>query len=144
MSRPSNRWIWVMAVAVVVAWIGLFIHNVADLPGQSILSPESYGPLIFSVTLFAVWFWWRRVGSWLLLLWAALNVLGAILTVLPLSFLPFEPEQTTKHYLFHVLYGVTQLPLLIAAIASARATGSRATGERPPGSAARSDPPAGS
>jgi hypothetical protein len=133
-----------MAITVAVAWLGLFLHNVADLPGQTILSPESFGPLIFSATLFAIWFWWRRIGSWLLLAWAALNVLGAILTVLPLSFLPFEPEQSLAHYLFHVLYGAAQIPFLIAAVASLRATGSPASDARPPRSAARTDPPAGS
>jgi hypothetical protein len=144
MSRPSRNWIWAVAMAVAVAWTGLFVHNVADLPGQSILSPESWGPLIVSAILFAIWFWWRTVGGWLLLGWAVLNVLGAILTVLPLAFLPFEPEQSVAHYLFHVLYGATQVPLVVAAIASLRATGSRATGARPRRSTARSDPPAGS
>jgi hypothetical protein len=144
MSRPSGRWIWVMSIVVAVAWLGLYVHNIAELPGQSLISPESFGPLIFSATLFAIWFWWRRIGAWLLLVWAAVNVLGAILTVLPLPILPFEPEQSVSHYLFHVLYGATQLPLIWAAIASLRATGSRESGAPPPASAARTDQPAGS
>ena len=32
--------------------------------------------------------------------------------MIPLSFLPFEPEQTVRHYFFHVVYGATQLPLI--------------------------------
>lgn len=129
MSRPSRRWIWVMAIAVGLAWGGLFVHNFAELPDQSIISPESFGPLIFSATLFAIWFWWRRVGGWLLLLWVVLNLLGAILTVLPLPFLPFAAEQSVSHYLFHVLYGATQVPLLIAAIASLRRSAGEASSE---------------
>lgn len=112
--------IWMMAIAVVVAWVGLVVHNVADLAGQTLLSPESFGPLIFSATLFAVWVWWPRIGAWLLLGWAVLNVVGAILTVLPLAILPFAPAQTPAHYGFHVVYLLTQVPLLFAAIASLR------------------------
>jgi hypothetical protein len=37
---------------------------------------------------------------------------GAILSVLPLGFLPFAPEQSPSHYLSHLIYGVTQLPLI--------------------------------
>ena len=133
-----------MSIVVAVAWLGLYVHNIADLPDQWFFSPESFGPLIFSVTLFAIWFWWRRIGAGLLLVWAVVNVLGAILTVLPLPILPFEPEQSVSHYLFHVLYGATQLPLIWAAIVSLRATGSRESGAKPPASAARTDPPADS
>ncbi|MGH2602738.1 MAG: hypothetical protein ACRDJ9_25560, partial [Dehalococcoidia bacterium] len=43
-----------------------------------------------------------------------LNLIGgAVLSVLPLPFLPFKPEQSLRHFAFHVLYGVTQIPLLI-------------------------------
>lgn len=109
-----------MATGVVTSWAGLFVHNLADLPGQSILSPESLGPLIFSATLFAVWVWWPRVGSWLLLGWAALNVMGAVVTVLPLAFLPFSPAQTAAHYGFHVVYLVTQVPLVVICLIAIR------------------------
>jgi hypothetical protein len=53
---------------------------------------------------------------YLLLAWALLNLLGgAVLSVLPLPFLPFVPEQSLRHYSFHLLYGLTQVPLIVAA-----------------------------
>lgn len=88
---------------------------VADLPGQTVLSPESLYPILFTVALVAAWFTpIRQIASWALLGWAALNLLGGgMLSVLPLPFLPFDPEQSLRHYLFHLLYIASQLPLLI-------------------------------
>lgn len=65
------------------------------------------GPAL--VTLFLLVGWWigpaRRVAAWLLLGWAWLNLLGgAVLSVLPLGFLPFNPEQSPRHYAFHALW----------------------------------------
>lgn len=48
----------------------------------------------------------------LLLGWGAISLAGAIVTVLPLPFLPFRPEQSVSHYGVHALYVITQLPLL--------------------------------
>jgi hypothetical protein len=50
-----------------------------------------------------------------LLGWAMLNLLGRTLSVLPLPVLPFEPDQTLRHYSFHLLYAATQVPLLVVA-----------------------------
>lgn len=33
--------------------------------------------------------------------------------MLPLPFLPFDPEQSVQHYLMHVVYAVGQMPLLV-------------------------------
>jgi hypothetical protein len=41
-----------------------------------------------------------------------LNLVGGFATVLPLPVLPFKPEQSLRHYMFHVLYALTQFPLL--------------------------------
>ena len=50
------------------------------------------------------------LGGALLLAWALLNLLGgAVLSVLPLPFLPFVPEQSLRHYSFHLLYGLTHV-----------------------------------
>jgi hypothetical protein len=38
---------------------------------------------------------------------------GAILSILPLPFLPFVPEQTVSHYVSHVIFGITQIPLIL-------------------------------
>lgn len=39
-------------------------------------------------------------------------VAGGILSVLPLAVLPFTPEQSLSHYTSHLVYAVSQLPLL--------------------------------
>lgn len=44
--------------------------------------------------------------------WALLVVVGGGGSVLPLSVLPFVPEQSVSHYAAHVVYAALQLPLL--------------------------------
>lgn len=68
--------------ATAIAWAGFFLHNVADLPGQTILSPESLYPtmvtgLFLALTLVPQT---RRVGVWLLLAWTVLHLIGATRT----------------------------------------------------------------
>ncbi len=43
-------------------------------------------------------------------------VAGAVVTILPLGWLPFIPDQTVAHYAAHVIYAVWQLPLLTLTI----------------------------
>lgn len=104
-----------MVAATALAWAGFFAHNVADLPGQTITSPESLLPTLVWLAALVLYVvpTTRVVGAWALLLWTALNLVGGALSVLPLPFLPFEPEQTVRHYAFHGLYAATQLPLLV-------------------------------
>jgi hypothetical protein len=46
-------------------------------------------------------------------MWGLLHLVGgAIVTVIPFSFLPFVPEQDFPHYFAHFLYGLPQLPLI--------------------------------
>ena len=109
----------VFVAAVLLSWLGFFVHNIADLPGQSILSPESLYPTIVFAVLLAVWFVprVRTVATWLLLVWAVLHLVGgAVLSVLPLPILPFAPDQSLYHYAFHGLYGVLQVPLILLCI----------------------------
>ena len=48
--------------------------------------------------------------------WGVLNlVIGGIVTVLPLSILPFVPEQSVTHYGAHVVYTLGQVPLVVSA-----------------------------
>ena len=113
----------VVAATAVLAWVGLWVHNAADLAGQTPLSPESSGPGLVSVVLIALWFLprSRRFAGWLLLGWASLNLIGgAILSVLPLPILPFAPEQSLRHYLFHLLYGACQVPLIAVLVVNLR------------------------
>jgi hypothetical protein len=45
--------------------------------------------------------------------WGLLHLVGgAIVTVIPFSFLPFVPDQNFTHYFAHFLYGLAQLPLI--------------------------------
>lgn len=112
-SRSGVR-LGAIAAAAAVAWAGFFIHNVADLPGQTIASPESLFPTLIWLIPLALGLFpaTRRAGAWALLVWSILNLIGGALSVLPLPFLPFEPEQTLRHYLFHGLYALSQLPLI--------------------------------
>ncbi|MFI6322835.1 hypothetical protein ACIBG8_35240 [Nonomuraea sp. NPDC050556] len=100
---------------VTLSWAGFVIHNVADLPGQTLLSPETLFPSLVYVALVALWFTpARTVARFALLGWVGLHLVGgAVVSVLPLPFLPFDPEQTLYHYAFHVVYGLTQVPALV-------------------------------
>lgn len=110
-ARPRAGWV---VAAVALAWLGFYVHNIADLPGQSFGSAETGLPTLVYLVLFLVW--WRtpasRVALWLLLGWALLNLVGGGLSVVPLPLLPFVPEQSMRHYLFHAVYGAAQLPLI--------------------------------
>lgn len=103
---------------VFLSWLGFFVHNVADLPGQTILSPESAIPTLIFVLLAAAWLTpARRIAAWVLLGWNVLHLVGgAIVSVLPLPILPFSPSQTLYHYTFHAVYGLLQLPLLVVLV----------------------------
>ena len=108
--------------AAAVSWLGLYLHNVADLPNQSMLSAESAYPAVVLLLLVGGRFTRaRRSATWLLLGWAGLHLLGgALLSVLPIPWWPYHPEQTLHHYAFHALYGALQVPLLIVVIRTLR------------------------
>ena len=107
----------VVEAAVAVSWLGEFVHNVADMPDLALLSPENVIPALIAAGLFlSCWLLpSRRAPPVLLLVWGALNLVGGEMTVIPFGFLPFYPEQTLKHYLFHVLYAAAQLPPIYVA-----------------------------
>ncbi len=111
-QRPRSSFLS-MAAVVLLAWAGMVVHNLADLP-ISLFSPENTLPGLVWLALLLLWgsLPFARWPAALLLAWGTLNLVGAILTVLPLSLLPFAPEQSLRHYLFHGLYAATQLPLL--------------------------------
>ena len=89
------------------------------------LSPETSLPALISVLLLlGIWLSpWRRMMRLALLSWALVNLLGGgILSVLPLPFLPYYPEQTVFHYLMHVQYVATQIPLIVVLLQLERRT----------------------
>lgn len=109
-----------IAFYVALSWLGMVIHNRTELPQLSFLSPEYLLPTaisIFIVCGLVLSLRHRRFWSWLLVSWAGVHlVAGAWLSVLPFPFWPFTPEQSIRHYLAHVFYGLAQVPLLWRAI----------------------------
>ena len=114
-SLTADRSLGLVAALLALSWLGLFVHNSIELPSLNLLSPENSFPALVAVLLFAGW--WllptRRLAAALLLVWGLLHLVGgAIVTVIPFSFLPFVPEQDIIHYFAHFLYGLAQLPLI--------------------------------
>ena len=107
-------WVAVVVLTAGLGWCGFFVHNLAEFPGQTIVSPDSLFPTLVWIAATALWLVpaTRTAGAWMLLVWAAINLLGGAVSVLPLPILPFEPEQTGEHYAMHALYAATQLPLI--------------------------------
>jgi hypothetical protein len=103
-----------VALAVLLAWAGLLVHNAIEFPSLPFSRPDYAIPTLAWLVTFLIW--WRFPGPrWpatLLLVWAGISLLGAVTTVLPLPFLPFRPEQSLRHYGVHVVYALTQLPVL--------------------------------
>ena len=77
MTKRST-WLAGVAAATAVGWAGFFIHNVADLPGQTILSPESLLPTLICMAALVLWLVpaTRTAGAWALIVWAVLNLIG--------------------------------------------------------------------
>jgi hypothetical protein len=92
----------------------MYVHNVADLPNLTLTSPENLVPGLIWLLLLGVWCAMpgRAAPTYLLVAWGLLNLLGGFATVIPLPIWPFKPEQSLRHYSFHILYALTQLPLL--------------------------------
>jgi Na+/melibiose symporter-like transporter len=114
-SLTADRSRELVAALLALAWLGLFLHNSIELPSLNVLSPENSLPALVAVLLFAGW--WllptRRLAAALLLVWGLLHLVGgAIVTVIPFSFLPFVPDQDFIHYFAHFLYALAQLPLI--------------------------------
>ena len=107
-----------MGGMVILAAAGFLIHNIREFGLSGLFDSGTFTlpSLITFGGLFSTWATvpsMRRVITIALLVWAALHLIGgAIISVLPLGFLPFVPEQTPEHYLSHAAYGVLQLPLI--------------------------------
>lgn len=121
-EKQTGRGVAAVTAAIVVSWLGLFAHNLADLPARALLGAETIGPTAVYLLLGAgLPSPARRVAGWLLLGWGWLHrVGGAVLSVLPVPLWPYRPEQTLRHYAFHALYGVAQIPLLVVATRQVR------------------------
>ena len=111
MNRPRSAFIGAGA-ALILAWAGMTIHDVYELPALVPGSPQFTIPSAIYAVLAVAWLARpSTVTRGLLAIWLVLNLVGGgILSVLPLPFLPFTPEQTLAHYAVHVIYTLTQLP----------------------------------
>ena len=77
-ADPHANAKWPIYAATVISWLGFLVHNVADLPGQTFLGPETFWPsLVTGVLLLLYSVGPRRVAAIGLFIWAALNFLGA-------------------------------------------------------------------
>ena len=120
-----------MVAAAVIAWFGLLVHNIADLPDQTLLSPQTLWPSVVTASLLGVYAAGTvRLAGMGLFGWALLNLVGGPLSVAPIPVLPFEPQQTLRHYSFHLLYAATQLPLLVVSYRFAACQPSRRRARR--------------
>ena len=107
-----------VVVAIAVSWIGLWVHELHRVPRLLGFTPD--GDLFMLPIAAGLAFWWSRSrgapAAWALAIYATVNLVGAVVTILPLGWLPFVPDQTVAHYAAHVIYAVCQLPLLTLAI----------------------------
>ncbi len=119
--RPVSR--IAMAAALALSAGSMLAHNLYELP----LSPidlENSGPILVAALLGVAYAF--NPGSKAVpaaaLGWGMLNlVIGGIVSVLPLSILPFVPEQSVTHYGAHVVYTLGQVPLVALSYRALRA-----------------------
>jgi hypothetical protein len=107
-----------VVVATAVSWLGLWAHELHRVPRLLGFTPD--GDLFMLPIAAGLAFWWSRSrgvsAAWALAIYAAVNLAGAVVTVLPLGLLPFVPEQSVAHYAAHLIYAACQLPLLALAV----------------------------
>lgn len=115
--RDTSGGTAVLAVpaAAALAWAGLAVHNVAELP--SVVGPESLWPAVVWVVATALWLTPRArvAGARLLFWWGLVSLVGGAVTVVPLAVLPVDPPQTAAHVVVHVVYATAQVPVVVAA-----------------------------
>lgn len=104
-----------MSVGLAISTFGGWYHNIEEFPTMPLWAPEMLMSLVPGLVLL-VW-WLLRPGAgliWATTVWVLLGlIVGAFLSVLPLSVWPFEPEQTADHYRSHLIYAITQVPALV-------------------------------
>lgn len=99
--------------ALVVSGLGHVIHNLQEFPITILFGWETLFPLAVTVLLGVAWYWSPRRTTYAAMVgWAAIVMVFGGGSVIPFGFLPFVPEQSVAHYAAHVVYAVTQLPLL--------------------------------
>jgi deazaflavin-dependent oxidoreductase (nitroreductase family) len=114
--------LWVVG-ALIGSYMGIWVHEFYRVPASRGFTPEGLLSLLLpAVLIFLAWWRFPRHIAPIAALWTLgfVHLLGACVTVLPLAFLPFVPEQTVAHYLVHAVYALAQMPLLLLALRLAR------------------------
>ena len=111
-----------MAVAFGISWVTMVGHNLFELPLTPVdIENEARSSSTSSFSWPTGGFRRRAVYEGAILCWALLTlVIGGVVSVLPLAALPFQPEQSTSHYLAHVVYALGQVPLVLLAVTALR------------------------
>lgn len=103
-----------IVLAAFISWLGLWVHEVHRVPTLLGFTPD--GDLFMLAIAAGLAFWWSRsrgaAAAGALAAYAAVNLVGGFLTVLPLGSLPFRRDQTLTHYSVHFVYAACQVPLL--------------------------------
>lgn len=88
--------------AVGISIGGLLVHNLTEFPLSILLGPGTLVPVAITILLGVAMLRWP--GRYVYVAttgWALVVIVGGGGSVLPLSALPFVPEQTVGHYLVH-------------------------------------------
>lgn len=121
MNSPPNTGGVVTILFVSAA--GHVIHNLVEFPASILLGWETTLPVAITALLGVVWYTWRERAAYALVAgWAAIVLVFGGGSVLPLGVLPFVPEQSVSHYVAHLVYTGTQLPLLWVGIREFRSS----------------------
>lgn len=122
-----------MVGAVTLSVIGMAVHTVREfgysglLAGGTGFAPIALVQLLLLLSWWSVPRWRPRTAVWLAATGIFQLIGGAIMSVLPLPFLPFMPEQSVAHYLSHLVLGLTQLPLIVFGLRQSRLAREAAT-----------------
>ena len=115
-ETTPNLKIAAVALMTFLSWLGAYIHTTLELQLPVWRSENSF-PALVGLLLFAAW--WRmptrrRLWTAVFLVWTtgAHFLIGGVLSAVPTPFWPFYPEQSLSHYFSHVIYSITQLPLM--------------------------------
>jgi hypothetical protein len=97
-----------------ISWLGLWVHELHRVPALFGFTPD--GDLFMLPVVAVLTIWWLFTHSTAALVglgvYAAVNLVGGLVSVFPFGWLPFKPAQTASHYGVHVIFAVCQLPLL--------------------------------
>jgi hypothetical protein len=133
-DRPRPSTLAIYATSALAAG-GMLAHNLLELGPAFLVDPQTLIPLAIFAAL-AILAAREPAGRapWLALFaWSALNlVAGGILSVLPTGLFPFQPDQSLGHYVVHLMYTVTGLPLVCVAWSGIRASSPRLSGASAP------------